>query len=542
MIRDTGQLARETFDVLVIGGGIHGLTTAYEGAQRGLRVALVERRDFGAATTFNHHKTLHGGLRYLQTADLRRMRESIGERRAFARIAPQLISPQAFVTPTWPRLTRSAIALRAAFVVDQLLAYDRNAGVPASHQLPPGRVLARDEFLGLVPEARSLPITGGAIWYDYRTDEGDRLTLAFALAAARFGAVLANYVDAVEPLRQNGRIVGMTARDTVSGSAIEIRARVTVNAAGADAGRIMAGFGARRAFPLVKAMNLVTQRGASGPAVALPSAEGRLLVALPWRGRLTIGTSHGDQLSGADDTRVTTDEVSIFLDEVNAAFPWLAVTLDEVSIVHRGVVPARVRPGAPPALLDRADVRDHAQDGIEGAVSIVGVKYTTARRLAEQTVDLVAGKLRRTIAPSRTSQLPLLAPVRGEDAEVPKPLDAGPADRITRVYGATAARVLGLHAEQPELGRPLAEGVAITGAQVLEAVRHEMALTLEDVVVRRTGLGAAGYPGDVVVRACAVLVQQELGWDAERTEQEVAAVQRFYDIRASESAAEHDRV
>src|SRR6187200_1847560 len=134
MIRDTGQFARETFDVLVIGGGIHGLTTAYEAAQRGLRVALVERRDFGAATTFNHHKTLHGGLRYLQTADLRRMRESIRERRAFARIAPQLISPQAFVTPTWPRLTRSAIALRTAFAVDQLLAYDRNSGVPASHQ------------------------------------------------------------------------------------------------------------------------------------------------------------------------------------------------------------------------------------------------------------------------------------------------------------------------------------------------------------------------------------------------------------------------
>jgi glycerol-3-phosphate dehydrogenase len=542
MIRDVGQLARETFDVLVIGGGIHGLTTAYEAAQRGLRVALVERRDFGAATTFNHHKTLHGGLRYLQTADIQRMRESIGERRAFARIAPQLISPQAFVTPTWPRLARSAMALRAAFVLDQLLAYDRNAGVPPSHQLPPGRVLTRDELLALVPDARQLPITGGAIWYDYRTDEGDRLTLAFALASARFGAVLANYIDAVEPLRQHGRIVGMKVRDTVSGSLVEIRAHATVNAAGASVGRIMAAFGARRVFPLLKAMNVVTRRTASGPAVALPSAGGRLLVALPWRGRLTVGTSHGDQLCGADDTRVNTDEVSAFLDEVNAAFPWLSIGLDEVSIVHRGVVPAMLRPGAPPALLDRAEVRDHAQDGIEGAVSIVGVKYTTARRLAERTVDLVALKLRRTVAPSRTSKLPLLAPLRSEDAAPPKPVDSGPAERITRVYGATAARVLGLHAEQPEHGRPLAEGVPVTGAQVLEAVRYEMALTLEDVVVRRTGLGAAGYPGDAVVRACAAIVQQELGWDSERVEQEVAGVQRFYDIPTSEPAAAHDRL
>ena len=536
MIRNIGQLSRETFDVLVIGGGIHGLTTAYEGAQRGLRVALVERRDFGAGTTFNHHKTLHGGLRYLQTADIPRMRESIGERRAFARIVPQLISPQAFVTPTWPRLARSAMALRAALLVDQALAYDRNNGVPLSHQLPPGRVIPRDEFLALVPNARGLPITGGAIWYDYRTDDGDRLTLAFALASARFGAVLANYADALEPLRHHGRIVGMKARDVVTGSVLDIRAQVTVNAAGASAGRIMAAFGARRAFPLLKAMNVVTTREASGPAIALPSAEGRLLVALPWRGRLTVGTSHGEQLCGADDTGVNAAEVSAFLDEVNAAFPWLSLELDEVSLVHRGVVPARPRPGATPVLLDRADVRDHTQDGIEGAVSLVGVKYTTARRLAERTIDLVAGKLRRTIAPSRTSKLPLLAPVPSDETETPRPLDVGPAERITRVYGATAARVLGLHAEQPELGRPLAEGVPVTGAQVLEAVRHEMALTLEDVVVRRTGLGAAGHPGDAVVRACAAIVQQELGWDAERVRQEIDAVDRFYAIGTNAAA------
>ena len=218
------------------------------------------------------------------------------------------------------------------------------------------------------------------------------------------------------------------------------------------------------------------------------------------------------------------------MDEVNSAFPWLALGLDEVSLVHRGVVPARLHEGQPPALLDRAEVRDHAMDGIEGAVSVVGVKYTTARLLAQRTVDLVGAKLGQTIAPSRTSELPLLAPVRTEETEVPSREHGSPAERITRVYGATAARVLGVHAEHPELGRPLAEGVPVSGAQVLEAVRHEMAMTLEDVVIRRTGLGAAGHPGEEVVRRCAQLIQTELGWSEERVEDEVTTVRRFYDI------------
>jgi glycerol-3-phosphate dehydrogenase len=530
MNRDLGQLTGDGFDVLILGGGIYGLTAAYEAAQRGLRVALVERRDFGSGTSFNHHKTLHGGLRYLQTADIRRMRESIAERRAFGRIAPQLISPQAFVTPTWPRLSRSRLAMRTALLADQALALNRNSGVPDSHHLSAGRVLSRDEFLAMVPGAQELPVTGGALWHDYKTDEGDRLTLAFALGAARFGAVLANYADAFEPLRDGTRIVGMRVRDSVTGDIIDVRARITVNAAGADAARVMAAFGARRVFPLLKAMNVVTTRQASGPAMALPTKDGRLLVALPWRGRLTIGTSHGAQLCGADDTLVKAGEVSAFLLEINSAFPWLALGLADVSLVHRGVVPAVVREGKPPALLDRAELRDHAKDGIDGAVSIVGVKYTTARLMAERTIDLVAAKLGQKIGPSRTSQLPLVAPVRNEETAPPVHDPASAVERITRVYGATAARVLGLHAEHPDLGRPLAEGVPVTGAQVLEAVRHEMAMTLEDIVVRRTGLGATGHPGDEIVRRCAALVEQELAWSAERVEDEVSAVRRFYEI------------
>ncbi len=129
MIRDLARLAEREFDVLVVGGGIYGLTIAYDAAQRGLSVALIDRGDFGAATSFNHLKTIHGGLRYLQSADVRRMRESIRERRAFARIAPRWIAPQAFAMPTGPSLTRNPIAMRTALALDALIGRDRNEGV-----------------------------------------------------------------------------------------------------------------------------------------------------------------------------------------------------------------------------------------------------------------------------------------------------------------------------------------------------------------------------------------------------------------------------
>ena len=200
MIRDLSRLASADFDLLVVGGGIYGLTAAYDAAQRGLSVALVERGDFGGATSFNHLKTIHGGLRYLQTADLRRMRESIRERRAFARIAPRFVAPLAFVMPTSNSLTRNALAMRAAFALDAIVGSDRNDGLAGRHPpaarpgaSPPTTVAPSLGAGAASPAIRRRP---GAVWYDYETVQGDRLTLAFALAADAHGAALANYVEA----------------------------------------------------------------------------------------------------------------------------------------------------------------------------------------------------------------------------------------------------------------------------------------------------------------------------------------------------------
>ena len=179
-----------------VGCGIYGLTIAYDAAQRGLAVALIDRGDFGAATSFNHLKTIHGGLRYLQSADVRRMRESILERRAFARIAPRWIAPLAFAMPTGATWTRNPIAMKAALSIDAFVGRDRNDGVDDARHLPAGRVVAGAECRELFDGAIRT-VASAAVWHDYQTIDGDRLTLAFAKAAAANGAALANYVEAM---------------------------------------------------------------------------------------------------------------------------------------------------------------------------------------------------------------------------------------------------------------------------------------------------------------------------------------------------------
>jgi glycerol-3-phosphate dehydrogenase len=534
MHRDLARLSRQPFDLLVVGGGVHGLAAAYDAAQRGLSVALVESGDFGSGASFNHLKTVHGGLRYLQTADLERMRESIVERRALARIAPHLLAPLPFLMPTYRSLTRSRLALRVAFAADALVGWDRNAGVPPRLRLPRGRTMPRAECLRIFPGVRRAGLTGGALWYDYQARNTDRLTFAFGVAADRAGAALANYVRADTALRSGGRVVGMRVRDAFGGQEFDVRARVTLNAAGAGAGRVMEAFGAPHRYPLVKATNLVTRRPLEAPAVSSATDSGRMLFVVPWEGRAMAGTFHSPQECGPDDTGVSPGELRAFLAEVNEAFPGLDLTPDDVTMVHRGLMvaePSR-RGGLEPAGHFR--IHDHADEGAEGAITLVSVKYTTARGVAAEAVDAVLRRLGRQ-APCRTGQVPLpggdLADAdtfqQGLLGEAPA-IDAQVARQLAGTYGSEARAVLALAAASPRLGEPVAPGVPVIRAQVVHAVRHEMACTLTDVVARRLPLGAAGHPGRAVAEGCAALMAEELAWSQERVELETAALAAFY--------------
>ncbi len=535
--RDLSRLESTSYDLLVVGGGIQGLAIAYEAASRGLAVALVEAGDFGSGTSFNHQKTAHGGLRALSSGQFGRARESIRERRALARIAPWLLRPLPFIVATYRSVVKNRAALRLAFKVDAWLGRHRNNGVEPELHLPPARLVSRAATIGLFAGVRREKLTGGAQWYDYQMVETDRLTLAFAAAADRAGADLVNHVEAGDPVRDGTRVAGMQVRDRLSGHTTTVRAALTVNAAGAHAGEVMARFGVTREFPLLKAMNLVTSKRASDIALASPTAGGRMLTLTPWRGRAVVGTSQSAQLVRPDDTRVTVADVEAFIREANEAFPALRLTRADVTLVHRGVVPAIVRGGVPD-LKPSPEILDHAGEGAEGAMTVIGVKYTTARGVAERAVAVAAKRIGKRLRPSRTATAILpgagIADHEALAIEMARArhLDLPPAtiSHLVALYGEAGAAIVQMMAEHPDLREPVADGVATVGAEVIYAIETEMAMTLSDIVVRRTAMGSAGHPGRDAVEGVARIAASRLGWDAARIEEEVRSLDEFYAV------------
>ncbi|HVO13057.1 MAG TPA: FAD-dependent oxidoreductase [Vicinamibacteria bacterium] len=477
MRRDWGGLAGREHDVLVVGGGVYGAAAAWDAAQRGLTVALVEREDFGSGASWNSLKTIHGGMRYLQKADLRRLRDSAAERRVLLRVAPELVRPLPFLIPARGHLTTGREALAAALALNDLLTCDRNRELPPERQIPRGRTVGPAEALRLVSGLRREGLTGAALYHDAQAVSTERLTLAFVHAAAGAGAACANHAEAVSLLRASGRIAGAAVRDRLDGRTSEVRARVVLNCAGPWCDDVLALCGplrARRA-PLLRARNLVLRRPPSLPFAVGARSAGRFLFLVPWQGCTMVGTSY-EPSEGAPSDPLD------FLREAASAFPWAELTAQDLVLVHEGLVPGR---GGASGLATRTRLLDHGtEDGLPGLVSVQGVKYTTARLVAERVVDLLGRRLGRPLPPCRTGTTPL-----------------------------AAARVL---------PRPL-ESATRT------AVRAEMALTLADAVLRRLDLGTAGPPEAAELASVAVTMAAELGWDQRRLEQEQAALGAVYD-------------
>jgi glycerol-3-phosphate dehydrogenase len=535
MIRDLDHLTASTFDVLVVGGGICGLTIAYDAAQRGLSVALVERDDFGSGASFNHLRTIHGGLRYLQSLDIARARESVRERRTLARIAPQAVRPLPFALPLYRSLMRGKIAMRAGFALDRLVAVGRNRGLASTHRLPGGRVFGRGTAIQRFPGLKRHGLTGAAVFCDYVTTEPDRLTFSYALTASEHGAAVMNHVEAMAPLLDGRRVVGMRARDMLGSGEIEIGARLTVNATGSAIDRLLQPIGTPTRMPMLKAMNLVTRRDAGDEALGGRGISGRNLFLVPWRDRAIFGTWESEHACDPDDNGVDERDVASFIGELNQAFPALDLTFADITLVHHGVVPAVVH-GDRVALQGRSQIRDHASDGVEGLVTVAGAKYTTARAVAERVTTQLFAKLQRRGVPCRTATTPLpggtVRDIGLAIAEARREYDEGlPTDTIPHViaaYGSRYRDLLEMAVDRPDWRTRLAPSSPVIGAELVQAVRSEMAMTLADAMIRRTPLGALGHPGDAAVERAAAIVGTELKWSDDRRREEIAAVQRFY--------------
>ncbi len=544
MKRDIAALSGPVYDVAVVGGGIYGICALHEAARRGLSACLLERGDFVGATSSNSLKTIHGGLRYLQHADLSRMRESIRERARLLRIAPHLVRPLPFVIPTYGYALHSKRVMQAALMLNDAIGFDRSAGVIRSRAIPRGRVIGRKELGHLVPGLDTRQFSGGAVWYDCQVANTERLALAYLHSAVAAGAVCANYTEATGLVLKDGRVGGVTARDGLSGDHFEVRARTVVNAAGPWADRLLRELPAAtpKRFHPSKAFNLVTRQLYAGHAVgftvptsfrdtdALLNKGDRLFFVVPWKQFSLIGTRHLPYRGDPDDFRITDEDVELFLDEINAACPSAELSRGDVIGVLGGLLPEIPREKTGEVqLVKHSKVYDHSADGAQGLFSVVGVKWTTSRSAGEEAVDAVESMLRPGAAPQRPPEAPVYG---GEIDDLEAFFSAGEAGRpaalssISMVhlldnYGTTSRELLDLVRRDPALGRQLTEGAPVIGAEVVFGVEQEMAQHLSDVVFRRTVLAAGGHPGREALAACAELMSSRLAWSRQRSEAEL---------------------
>ncbi len=512
MRRQLSLIQDREFDLLVVGGGVVGSCVAWDAAQRGLSVALIERRDFASGTSSNSLKIVHGGLRYLQRLNVRMLRESIRERGAWLRIAPHLVEPLPVVVPDYGDRRENRHLLRTALLVNDLLSADRNEGADDDRQLPGGSLLSAAECREWVPSLPQRGLRGGVLFYDAQMYSSERLVIEVLRSAVKEGAVVLNYMEMV---RSQSTAAGLSfeLRDSLTGHLVEARAKFLINAAGPWLPEtISAVGGGARAPNYAAALNLVLAGRGDRAAVALSTRDAdsngsfRRLFMVPWRGRSLIGTAHYHVEGGATPHMDARPFEHRFLDEVNRALPFDPIGTEEVLRSHFGLLPVEGGEGDASAdLLREPRLIEHPGP----VISVASVKYTGARALSERVVDRVVERLGRAVSPCRTGSTRLPGVPGGSTAELigkarrkyGAEFDAEVLEHLVRVYGTGYEDVLRIAGEGPELAGRVVPDAPVLRAQLEHGVRSEMAVRVDDLLYRRTELGAVGSPSPDAVLA-----------------------------------------
>jgi glycerol-3-phosphate dehydrogenase len=546
MKRDLAQMASKTHDVIVIGGGIFGACLAYDAALRGYSVALLEKDDFGSATSFASMRVIHGGLRYLQSGNIPLMINMKKEQRHWLQMAPHLIRPMPCLISTYKSLMKSQLAYTAALLVNNTSNWIANHYLRSDRHLPYGRLVTQQECLEYLPSLETQDLTGGALWDEAYMESSERLLLSVLLSAAGAGAEIANYAKVTGFLKEDNRVCGVTVQDQLNGTSYELSARLVINSAGAwvdplleKAGRTVP----ERSYHLSLAFNIVTRKLFDGFMAGFPARPpkngstrlrfGPVLFAAPWYDYTLIGTRHLPYTGSPDEDPIREEDVQDFVNEINSACPGLHLKLADVCKVVHGFLPMiKSEPGSHAVKLVRdIQILDHAKEGVEGLLTVIGVRYTLARYIAQKAINLAVQKLGEEPRPCMTADRPL---VGGDFKDFDNLRAAALAnklpgctseviDQLLISYGSKYPSVLKIAADQPEWAKPVLPGKPVIGAQIVHAARHEMAVTVQDVLQRRTGLFPLGEVDEQSIERCADLMAPVLSWSEDQRQAALAA-------------------
>jgi glycerol-3-phosphate dehydrogenase len=530
MKREIEKLSSEMFDVLIIGGGIHGAAIAREASRQGFKTALIEMNDFGHSTSFNSMKVIHGGLRYLQHGNIKRIRQSVRSRKILQRIAPHLIKAVPFLVPTYGYGIKSKNVMRSALFLNDLISFDRNFKIASEDHIPSGKIINKNEARKILSGINQGNITGGAVWYEAVVQNTERLLLKFLLDAYDYDFTAANYVEAFEFLIQNNQVKGVLAKDLINSNEFNIKAKIIINAVGPWFNLIQKSLKLieKPEIKLTKAVNIIVKRKIfSSYGVGLEGKQGfvdtdalirrgkRLFFFVPIKNYTMIGTSYKQYEGEVNDLKITTEDIREIINEVNYINPSLQLTSDDVSFYHVGLVPMDETSDADNIQAERHSAVYNYEKilNLKNLFSVKSVKYTTAPVIAEDVIKMIREKIQPSNVYKKKNKI--------EKEELSRDIPPEIVKRITRTYGSNSHLIFKLIYSNNSYQNLVSVDPPVTIAEIIHSVRNEMSFTLKDVVLRRTGIGTLKCPSNENITAIASVMSTELGWDKTKENLEI---------------------
>ena len=514
----------DTFDLVIVGGGINGAGIAHDAAMRGFSVLVLEARDFGGATSAWSTRLIHGGLRYLEYAEIGLVRESLHERRRLLRNAAHLVKPLRITIPIYRAARRGRVMIKLG-----MLAYDL---LSLGKVMPSHRMLSKDELLQAEPGINPDGLVGGAQYYDAQVTFIERLVLEIVMAAARQGADVRNYSPVTGIECHGDGLHRVRFRDR-SGEEQVASARVIVNAAGPWVDQVLAlsDESVPRLMGGTKGSHIVVGEFTGAPENALyveARADARPVFIVPWNEQYLIGTTDIRIDQDPADAFASDDEIAYLVREANSVFPAAELSAEDIHFAYAGVRPLPYKRKGPESAITRRHIIKRHRGKLRGLISIIGGKLTTYRSLAEQAVDRTAKMIERKKGECRTKETLLPGAEQLEAAQTAVESLAGlSADgrrRLLGIYGGRVRRLVELIDAEPELGKALDPEGTVLAAEVALAAREEFAWQLTDIIHRRLMIGLSANLGAHLTLAVAAIAATELDWDSEEAERQLNAL------------------
>lgn len=539
--RDIVALQKERFDVLIIGGGISGAWLAFHAARSGYRTALIEAEDFASQTSASSSKLLHGGIRYLQQFEFGKVRESAMERAHYIYAAPHLSVPVPFLIPTYKDFQRSKFFLNCGMLAYRFLTFGENRLIEATEErMPPISSLTKAQ-LNAKLDLGDEPHTGAIQFFERHMVNSERMVLAILQSAATHGAVIANHCRAIELKKESDSVIGVRARDALSGKRFDMDARLVVNAAGPWIDELNTNLDGQppRIRGFAVGSHIVT-RQISEHAIALTTKHqsnakldrgGRHVFIIPWCGYSLIGTSYDEINQPRRNLLPERRHIEQLLAAINSALPSAKLTKNDLVSGYSGLYPLQTEDIQNTVYQGSGEyvIIDHAEaDQTDGLITALGAKYTTGRKLSALTMKRVQRKLGGQLKLSKTR---LASGDYSSFAQFKKQMLSQYADKLSaetlshllHLYGSDITALLKLTDDQPTLLKAMCASQPDIYAQVVFAARYEQAATLEDVVFRRTAIGFFEVSHAELV-SIAKLLATELNWDPIEMEKQLNAV------------------